>query len=639
VSLAAYLPQDRRVALARGVDLPERTSGTALFADISGFTPLTEGLDRALGHRRGAEELTRQLNQVYTALIAEVERSSGSVIDFAGDSIMCWFDDAGDGGWGLGGGELAPSPIPHPPSPIPQRAVACALALQQAMQQFVTIVLPDGTTTALALKVAVASGPALRFAVGDPQVRRFDILAGAPLTRAAIGEHLTRPGEVLIDEATATVLGEAIQIAEWRAAAESGIRFAVIAPAVIATTDDRPPTTGMITPSPCHRVTVSPEPLRPWLLPAVYERHQAGLGDFLTELRPAVALFLRFTGIDFANDSAARAQLDTLIHIIQEHTARYHGALLQITIGDKGSYLYLVFGAPTAHEDDPRRAVACALELRDALAARAELDAVQIGISRGVMRVGAYGGPTRQSYGVLGDDVNLAARLMTLAAPGEILLSGRVQAALGGAFALESRAPIRLKGKAEPLPVFAALGLSQHRAIRLEEPAYSLPMVGRAAELGVIAAKLNLALTGHGQIVGIVAEAGMGKSRLGAEAIRLARRKGMHGYGGACQSSGTNTSYLVWGSIWRALFDLDPAMPARRQIRALEGLIGEWAPDRVEVLPLLGPLLGINLPDNDFLRTLEPQFRKSALELLLLGLPARRRARGPGRGIGAATGA
>jgi class 3 adenylate cyclase len=93
-SLATYLPQDRRLALVRGEALPEHTRGAALFADIAGFTPLTEALERALGHRRGAEELTRQLNRIYTALIAEVDGYGGSVIDFAGDSLMCWFDDA-----------------------------------------------------------------------------------------------------------------------------------------------------------------------------------------------------------------------------------------------------------------------------------------------------------------------------------------------------------------------------------------------------------------------------------------------------------------------------------------------------------------------------------------------------------------
>src|SRR5215207_4372567 len=91
--LRVYLPQDRRAALARGELLPEHTRGATLFADISGFTPLTEALDRALGPRQGAEALTRQLNQIYDALIAEVERYSGSVIGFAGDSITCWFED------------------------------------------------------------------------------------------------------------------------------------------------------------------------------------------------------------------------------------------------------------------------------------------------------------------------------------------------------------------------------------------------------------------------------------------------------------------------------------------------------------------------------------------------------------------
>src|SRR5262245_54490769 len=111
-TLLAYLPMDRRQALARGVNLPDRTVGAALFADISGFTPLTETLARELGPQRGAEELTRQLNIVYDALIAAVDRYGGSVIGFSGDAITCWFD-CDDG----------------------RRTTACALAMQTAMTQ------------------------------------------------------------------------------------------------------------------------------------------------------------------------------------------------------------------------------------------------------------------------------------------------------------------------------------------------------------------------------------------------------------------------------------------------------------------------------------------------------------------------
>jgi len=231
--LHAYLPQDRRWALARGSDLPEHTDGTALFADLSGFTPLTEALDRTLGARQGTEEMTRQINRVYHALIAEVDRFGGSVIGFAGDAITCWFNDKKV----KGKRQKATVDDPDPPFifyllPSAQRAVACALALQEVMHQFASIPLPDGSTTALALKVALASGPARRLVVGDPSIQLFDVLAGATLARMAAAEHLAERDEVLIDESTAAALGNLIQVAEWRTDDATGERFAVLTPSL-----------------------------------------------------------------------------------------------------------------------------------------------------------------------------------------------------------------------------------------------------------------------------------------------------------------------------------------------------------------------------------------------------------------------
>src|SRR5438094_735575 len=121
--LSAYIPQDRRRTLASGAALPDRMVGAALFADISGFTPLTEALARALTPRRGAEELTRQLNAVYDALIAEVDRAGGSVIGFAGDAITCWFADELQ----IAERRLQIDEHPNLRSPAALRAVACAL--------------------------------------------------------------------------------------------------------------------------------------------------------------------------------------------------------------------------------------------------------------------------------------------------------------------------------------------------------------------------------------------------------------------------------------------------------------------------------------------------------------------------------
>ena len=594
-TLQTYLPQDRLRALARGELLPERTQGSALFADISGFTPLTETLHESLGPRRGAEELTKYLDDVYAALIAEVERYAGSVIGFAGDAMTCWFDE-----------------VQGPAAP---RATACAFGLQQVMRAFGEIALPNGITTALALKVAVATGSARRFIVGDPAIQCMDILAGATVARTATAEHLSQKGDVLLDEATVNALGAALTICEWRADAESGERFAlagslsVLSHQLVANRDDGLPVTAK---SPQGYVSV----LRPFILSSVYEREQSGQETFLTEFRPCVALFARFVGIDYDADEAG-AQLNLFIRQAQTIVARYDGSLLHTIIGDKGSYAYITLGALSSHEDDVRRAVKIALELRRDAQALGFLAPLQIGLTQGIMRVGAYGGPTRRTYSALGDEVNFAARLMQAAAPGEIIINGQAQKAVAHDFVFEPRPPCAIKGKVEPLPVFAVTGERQQRAIRLQEPVYALPMVGRQAELQIISEKLDLALNGQAQIIGIAAEAGMGKSRLVAEVVRLAHKKGFTGYGGACQSDALNTAYQAWKSIWQAFFDVDPSAPLRRQIRSVENEIEDRAPERVNALPLLGALLNLEIPDNDFTKTLEPKNRKSALHALL----------------------
>jgi len=176
-----------------------------------------------------------------------------------------------------------------------------------------------------------------------------------------------------------------------------------------------------------------------WLLPEVFKRMAAGLGEFLMELRPAVAIFIRFEGIDYDQDEEAEKKLDAYIRWVQTSFARYEGNLLQLTIGDKGSYLYGAFGAPLAHEDDVRRAVSVALELRSIPPEFSYIKPVQIGLSLGTMRAGGSGSSTRRTYGVLGDEVNLAARLMQHAAPGEVLVSGYIHKVVPYAFASHAR--------------------------------------------------------------------------------------------------------------------------------------------------------------------------------------------------------
>lgn len=582
MSLHTYLPQDRLRAIANNTTLPDRTSGSALFADISGFTALTDKLTRELGARRGIEDVAQQINQVYDALIEEIEHLGGSVVIFSGDAITCWFDE-----------ELG--------NPA-HRAILCAGAMQQTMKQF-----PD-----LSLKIAVCSGPIRRFAVGDPDIQLIDTLAGATLTRLAIAEGIANPFEILLDQETTQQLN--LSDLPSRTAG-TGDAFTVLNSIPIELQKSRITDSG-VTPIPA----IDAEKLKPWILPLIFEKETTGHELLLTELRPTAALFIRFTGIDYDKDPQAWEKLNTIVSRTQQALEKHEGTLLQLTIGDKGSYLYASFGATHIHENDAQRAIHAALKIQAALKENEYSEKLQIGLASGTMRVGGSGSRNRKTFAALGNGVNLAARLMMAAEPGEILISSRIQKSNRGEFIAEARPPMTVKGFPEPIMIFAVQGLLQQRSIRLREPSYQLPMIGREKELNLIAERLDLAVKGKGQIVGITGEAGLGKSRLVAEGIRLARRHKLVGYGGACQSDGTDVAYTVWNPIWNAVFDLDPAMPLRKQMRLIEGEFEDRIPDRIDALPVLGPVLGLSLAENDFTRPLQPADRKSQLEAILLEL-------------------
>lgn len=593
--LTSYIPQDRCHALARGTALPDRCQGAALFADISGFTPLSELLARTYGPRRGADELTLHLNAVYDALIGEVDAWGGSVIAFAGDAITCWF--GGDDGL---------------------RATACGLAMQSAMQRLAVVRLGDGREVTLAVKVSVAAGPARRFVTGDAHIRLLDVLAGRTLERMALAAAATGRGEVVLDEPTAAALRDQLEFAHSQAPDRAGVRYAVVAGLRGGLTRFG------VLPLP----TLSDELTRPWLIPAVYDRLRAGLGEFLTELRPAVACFVKFDGLDYDGDDAAGEKLSRFVAWIQELLEPFEGFLLDINVGDKGSYLYYAFGAPVAHEDDSLRALRVAVLIRQAPREFPFIRLIQLGVNRGTMRTGAYGSQRRRTYGVLGDDVNLAARLMEKATAGQVLVSGKVQADCAGEFTWESLPNLQAKGKTAPVAVFGLRDTVERRLVASGSDGH-LPMVGRRAELAQLEARLELAAAGQGQVVGITGEAGMGKTRLIAEVVGLAGRRGFTAYAGEGQSFGTNTSYLAWQEVWQRFFRVDSRAPLGRQLESIEQQLDTYSPSLRVRAPLLGSVLSLPLPDNELTRHFDAKLRKSSLEALLVECVRHEAQRGP----------
>jgi class 3 adenylate cyclase/tetratricopeptide (TPR) repeat protein len=583
---------DRRQALVAGRELASSAWGAALFADIAGFTPLTEALARELGPQRGAEELTRQLDLIYSLIIGEVDRYRGSVIGFAGDAITCWFE--GDDG---------------------RRAVACALAMQQIMRQIGALTTPSGVVITLAIKVAVTVGPARRFRVGDPGVRQMDVLAGATIYRMAEAEQQAEKGEVVVGPEVVTHLGDLLTVREWRPADPSGGgRFAVVARLNGPVAADPWP---VLAPG-----ALTEEQVRPWLLAAVYQRLLAGQGQFLAELRPAVALFLRFAGLDYDADESVGPKLDAFVRRVQQIVSRYDGALLKLPMGDKGSYLHVAFGAPVAHDDDSSRAVATALELLALPAELRYISAVQIGISRGRMRVGAYGGPTARAYDMMGDHANLAARLMSNAAPGQIMISRAIADGVARLYELELIGPLTVKGKSQPVQVSLVHG--RKAAAPARPLARAGPLVGRDAEIRRMMVVVAAVAGGTGRILRLEGPTGVGKSHLAAALTEQAAAQGFQVVAGGCQSTTEHTAYAPWRQMFHALLDLpavtgaDPHETPTRGVARVEQIIGAINPAWRLRLPLLGDLLGLPIPDNATTAAFEPRLRQRALVELIV---------------------
>ncbi len=601
-TLSAFLPVDRRIALAGGQSLPDRVHGAVLFADISGFTPLTAALAAELGPQRGAEELTHHLNRAYTALIGQVHWHGGSVIFFSGDAITCWFDQS-----------LPAGAAPGYASSAPERALGCAHALQDEISRMEAITTPGGSTIRFGLKVAVAGGDARRFLVGDPDHYLLEVLAGSTLDRVAHAEKLAGRGEVI-------AAAEFLELLS-RPPAVLGRRREDDALFVLLGRPGQPPVMPPLPDPP----ELADEVVRPWMLPPVFDRLVQGQAEFLAELRQITVLFLKFEGIDYDGDDQAGEKLDLFVRAVQHELARYQAYILQLTMGDKGSYMLISFGAPIAHEDDTSRAAAAALALRDLPARFDFIEDCRMGISRGLVRSGAYGSPSRRIYGSQGAEVNISARLMAAARPGSILVSERVALALDGECELLKQPPLDLKGVSKQ---FAAHELAGRRALARKLPvaqAADLP-VGRERELALLdelLAELSAAATGEGPagagVLIIEGDAGIGKSFLVAELLRRAGESGqevvvLEGAGDAVELS---TPYFAWRAVFEGLLAESggPAEPA-----ALDELLAGLEPEQQALAPLLDVVLPTDLPETPLTAQMSGEARQESTQLLLVSL-------------------
>src|SRR5574341_2256970 len=261
------------------------------------------------------------------------------------------------------------------------------------------------------------------------------------------------------------------------------------------------------------------------------------------------------------------AIMDRAFEVILDAVHHYEGTINQFL----GDGVMALFGAPIAHEDHAHRALSAALTIQEGLQpVREDVRRTQgvefqvrMGINTGLVVVGAIGKDLRMDYTAVGDTTNLAARLLGLAQPGQIVVSRRTQHLRQGFFVFEDLGEFQVKGKAEPVRAFALMDEIRGRTrLEVSKERGLTPRVGRERELARLMDAYRRAAGGEAAIVMVAGDPGVGKSRLLYEFLRSLDRSGVLEFEATCHSYARSMPYHPILELARRCLELTDGMSA-----------------------------------------------------------------------------
>ncbi|MEY2425405.1 MAG: hypothetical protein QOI61_977, partial [Actinomycetota bacterium] len=553
MDLSAYFP---RFAVAWAGDDPDQTwreiDASLVFVDISGFTALSERLARQ-GHV-GAEELTQTLSACFADLLVAAYADGGSLVKFGGDALFLLFD----------GDDHA------------ERAVRSALQMRARLGRSGRIATSVGAIQ-LRMSAGVHSGPVHLFRVG--RSHRELLIAGPGPSDVVAMEQTATAGQIVVSAGTAA------RISPRLVGDAAGPGFLLrTRPSILQDATFPPPQ-----PSDVDLTMGVPFALRDHLATSVEPEH-----------RQVAVAFIRFDGIDavIAQEGAAAAAvaLDELVGDVQDAVDDEGVTFLGSDADRDGGKLIVVAGAPTALDDGEGRVLRA---MRRVVETSRRLP-VRIGVNQGHAFVGEVGPSYRRTYTVMGDTVNLAARLMASAAPGELRATAGVLDLAGSEFATTALPPFFVKGKSRPVEAF----LVGERVRRRTRAVTDLPFVGRAEERLVLTAALDEMRAGSGGLVDVIGEAGIGKSRLRREfLVESADVPAVTTY---CETYEAKTPYFTVRYLLRGALGIKTASQSSAGL--LRSVVTEAAPELLPWLPLIGAVVDIEVPPTPEASSLDPKF-------------------------------
>ncbi|MGH2728094.1 MAG: ATP-binding protein, partial [Actinomycetota bacterium] len=294
-----------------------------------------------------------------------------------------------------------------------------------------------------------------------------------------------------------------------------------------------------------------------------------------------------------------------LLGDVQQVVDRHGICFLGTDVDRDGGKIILTAGAPTASGDDEERMLLALREIVD----RDRVLPIRVGVNRAHVFAGDIGPPYRRTYTVMGDAVNLAARLMAKASPGEILTTDAVLQRSRTRFESVALEPFMVKGKSEPVQAFALGAVARAEDVESEN---RIPLIGREQEMNVLLSALASARQGQGRLVEIIGEPGIGKSRLIEELRDCA--EDLRYLSLACELYDSSTPYRPFRAFLRVLYGIGEIQDDASAARRLEAVVFSVAPDLAPWVSLLAIPLGIDVPATREVLDLDDEFRRERLE-------------------------
>ncbi|MES0490487.1 MAG: adenylate/guanylate cyclase domain-containing protein [Leptospirales bacterium] len=571
-----YIPGSVIKQLAESKSKLKRTEnfrGGVLFFDLVQFTGLTRSL--AESGPRGAEKLHEIMTSYYGLMIDIIYRYGGSVYQFAGDSALAAFEENDN--------EVDLNLI----------ICACAIEMKNALKN-------SGLkyeNNSIQSKFALSYGDFYQVLLGDDKTFYQVALLGSAIDRAVQAEAFANPGEIILAPEVADA------IAEQGRTEQNGNNYILHE---LNTEVKVPPLKAIET---IENEELFLKKCAKFVSPVLIEKINTGQHSYIGEFRDVTTVFLQLDGLDYSKN--IKNSID-LLNSFYSHTRKlcdnYGGTLIQTDFTDKGNVFLILFGAPIAQEKKEAMAVRFALRLIETRSQFSFIKNLNVGISTGPLYAGDVGSKRRKGYSVLGESVNLSARLMQHPAEGQIVVNEKTARALPKTFAYKELEGVSLKGISTDIKAYSIQGETETTSETVDHSA----LVGRKTELAWLKTHLDKSVNGS-STVGLVGDAGVGKTRLTYDFLMEARSENFDILTGICYSYEKFTPYYTWRPIWYKIFNIKEADSTETVLQKIGEVLATLSDVPDIWAAAFARLAGETVEEDSFISGMDPKKRSEQI--------------------------